>query len=170
MYQKLSKRTCKDLGSDKLDLSHMQLGIISEIPELLIALRKKDIVNLGEELGDICWYLSNYCTFRNISFSDVKITKRVHKPNVNFMVKKVLIYTDVVKKNIAYNKSIDIKVEKQYLEYMVSFVVNMCDFYGLDFENVLNKNIEKLSVRYPDIYTDFLAINRDLEKELNILK
>ena len=107
MYQELSKRTCKNLESDKLNLSHMLLGILSEIPELLTAIRKKDKTNLGEELGDICWYLSNYCTFRQLDFNKIKIKGKQNKPNLNFMMKKVLNYTDIIKKYIAYNKDID---------------------------------------------------------------
>lgn len=170
MYQELSKRTCKNLESDKLNLSHMLLGILSEIPELLTAIRKKDKTNLGEELGDICWYLSNYCTFRQLDFNKIKIKGKQNKPNLNFMMKKVLNYTDVVKKYVAYNKEIDKKEEIEFLGFMKYFVINMCDFYELSYLEILDKNIKKLKVRYPDIYTDFNALNRDLVNEVNVLK
>ena len=68
-YQELAKRTCASLGDEKLDLAHMVLGIISEQEELLQALVNGDEVNQREEMADICWYLANYCTFRNYDFS-----------------------------------------------------------------------------------------------------
>lgn len=44
------------------------------------------------------------------------------------------------------------------------------DAVGGDFEAVLNTNIEKLRARFPDKYTDDKAINRDLDKEREILE
>ena len=54
-YQEQAKRTCPTLGSDKLDLAHMVLGIYSEHEELMKATVQKDIVNQVEEIADKMW-------------------------------------------------------------------------------------------------------------------
>lgn len=70
-YQEQTKRTCPDLGSEAINLSHMVLGICSEYSEYLLAESNKDDVNLKEEIADKFWYISNYCNFRNHSLSEL---------------------------------------------------------------------------------------------------
>ena len=84
-------------------------------------------------------------------------------------MKKVLNYTDIIKKNIAYNKDIDEKEEMQFLEFMKYFVMNMCVYYDLSYKEILDKNIQKLTVRYPDEYSDYHALNRNLDNEIKVL-
>ena len=46
----------------------------------------------------------------------------------------------------------------------------MVDELGTDFENIWQKNIKKLELRYPDKYSDEKAKNRDLLSERKILE
>ncbi len=81
-YQKESKRTCPNLN-DQLrqglaDEMHMVLGISTEAGELLDAYKKhfaygKDLdkTNVGEEIADIMWYVSNLCRMLNIDMEEM---------------------------------------------------------------------------------------------------
>ena len=68
-------RTLPDLGSAELNLSHMALGLAGELGEIVNCTGtelkiKIDNTNLKEELGDIYWYLSNYCNLREVPIPD----------------------------------------------------------------------------------------------------
>ena len=81
-YQDESKRTCPELD-DKLrenlaNEMHMVLGISTEAGELLDAYKKHfaygknlDVINVGEEIADIMWYISNLCRMLNIDFEEM---------------------------------------------------------------------------------------------------
>jgi NTP pyrophosphatase (non-canonical NTP hydrolase) len=47
---------------------------------------------------------------------------------------------------------------------------NAAERLGLSMEDLLAKNISKLEARYPEKFTQEAAVNRDLEKERNILE
>ena len=81
-YQEESKRTCPNLNdnlreglSDEL---HMVMGISTEAGELLDAYKKHfaygkelDVVNVGEEIADIMWYISNLCRIKGINLEEM---------------------------------------------------------------------------------------------------
>ena len=81
-YQNQSKRTCPKL-KDNLreglsDELHMAIGISTESGELLDAYKKHfaygkdlDVVNVGEEIADIMWYISNLCRIKNIDIEEI---------------------------------------------------------------------------------------------------
>jgi len=174
-YQELSKRTCASLGDEKLDLSHMVLGIISEQEELLQALVSGDEVNQREEMADICWYLANYCTFRDYNFY-----KLIEHYQYGFELESweeegvctFDVYTsklaDYVKKYIAYGKPIDRELEERALGGIIySFQFEDCAF---DFSADLERNINKLMVRFPDKFSQEKALNRDLKTEREVLE
>jgi NTP pyrophosphatase (non-canonical NTP hydrolase) len=81
-YQNQSKRTCPKL-KDNLreglsDELHMVIGISTESGELLDAYKKHfaygkdlDVVNVGEEIADIMWYISNLCRIKNIDIEEI---------------------------------------------------------------------------------------------------
>ena len=175
-YQEQAKRTCASLGDEKLNLSHMVLGIISEQEEFLKAIVDDDMVNAREEQADICWYVANYCTFREYNLSEI-----VSNPyELSFDIEEHWMgevstfdmfcskLADYVKKFIAYGKEIDRKLEREALE---AIVVSMSyEDTGFDLEKDLQKNIDKLKQRYPDKFTTENALNRDLDAERKILE
>ena len=69
-YQSLALVTNADLGSEKLNLAHMVIGMCSELNELETALYNEDVVNISEECTDEFWYLANFCTLLNISLEE----------------------------------------------------------------------------------------------------
>jgi NTP pyrophosphatase (non-canonical NTP hydrolase) len=173
-YQEQAKRTCADLGNEKLNLSHMVLGIISEQEEFLNALNKEDIVNQKEELADMAFYVANYCTYRGYSFKDIMEDNDSLISLENSLEENVSLFdlftsrlADYVKKHIAYNKEINKYLEKRALTMILySLTIEDCNFCDDD----LVRNIEKLKVRFPKKFSEEKALNRDLITERKILE
>ena len=77
---------------------------------------------------------------------------------------------DALKKHIFYGKKLDyvnISEELGDILYYISICMNVL---GISFEEVMEKNIEKLKARYPEKFTEDKAINRDLDTERKILE
>lgn len=172
-YQLLSKRTNADFG-DKLNLAHMVLGINSELNELEDGIKLRDIINISEELVDIMWYVSNYCTFRDIQLQSLKSTMLLQTMDSNSAIK--LLYNavsklqDVVKKYVAYDKPINKEYELTLLKTIVYYVEQIAYSKYVDLEAALDRNIKKLQLRFPEKFDSDMAINRNHEEERKILE
>lgn len=79
-------------------------------------------------------------------------------------------FTDALKRHIFYGKELDKVNLKEELGDMLYYVAMACNVMEIDFESVMQTNIDKLSARYPDKFTEELAENRDLDKERAILE
>lgn len=77
---------------------------------------------------------------------------------------------DIFKKNLAYNKKIDWVNAKEEVGDMMWYIANFCRTNNFDLEEILQTNIDKLTARYPEKFTEHNANNRDLEKERNLLE
>ena len=160
-YCQAAKRTLVKLENDKLDLSHMILGLISEYNEYQDAVTYKDEVNKNEEVGDMYWYVANYCNMRNINPT---FDYNIGYENYAYCLSKL---SNIVKRYVAYNKEID-KLEEKYWINGILFNLNSM-YIDTTMETVLEKNINKLKVRFPDKFDTEKAINRDLNAEYNAL-
>jgi len=116
LTHKLIKNQLQTISENTIDvefarLVHAALGLSTEAAEFIEALidringKELDLVNLSEELGDVCWY--------------------------------VAIGSDTVK---------------------------------VPLSDIQNTNIDKLKARFPEKFTEDNALNRDLEKEREILE
>lgn len=169
-YQSQSKRTCSDLGGDKINLPHMVLGMNSEMNELEEAIANNDRVNISEELSDFQWYYANYCTFRGFLFAPeaelhdnapMESTQNCIKSLYHLMSK----LQDLVKKNMAYGKPISHRDENSILEPIQWKIKNIALNESIDIFKGLENNINKLKLRYPDKFSEERAINRDTDAE-----
>jgi len=110
-YQQESSRTCVKLG-DLSDNIHMTLGMVTEASELADVFKKRlaynkpiDWVNVREEIGDILWYLANFCRMHNIDIEEVMGTN---------IAKLKARYPDKFTEDNAINR--DLKKEREILE------------------------------------------------------
>lgn len=111
-YQQQAHRTLNYLETDQLNAIHMLLGLGSEVGELMDAYKKAiaygqelDLTNVIEELGDIKFYISNFCTLLNIN-EDV-----VGQKNIDKLIAR---YPDKFSNENAENR--DLKKEREILE------------------------------------------------------
>lgn len=178
-YQKLAFRTNPDLGEIygltkevglKVNLSHMALGISSEVDEIDAAytLSKNNLEdaqkNLTDEVGDIMWYVAGWCTFRGY---DLKLVA-IGGTQTTTMYQAAFKLDDLAKKFLAYGKEFDERADTHLLGDLVYSCQILCGQLDIDFSEVLRKNIEKLQIRYPDKFDQDAAINRDVEAEKKV--
>jgi NTP pyrophosphatase (non-canonical NTP hydrolase) len=78
-------------------------------------------------------------------------------------------FMDMLKKHIFYGKRFDIANAVEELGDMFWGIALILDELGVPVEEVLGVNINKLKLRYPNKFTEELAVNRDLEKEKEFL-
>ena len=168
-FKEKYKRTCASLGDEKLDLSHMIIGMVSEIVELDDSLKIRDTVNTEEEVADIYWYLMNYISFRNldINLEQTEISK--YRFDSWRLVIKLSIeiskLSDLTKKYIAYGRPIDELEEQELILEIDSYLQAILLRKGLDLGNILQNNIDKLKIRFPEKFNENEANNRNLTKE-----
>ena len=177
-YLDNAPRTNKDLGSKQLNVFHMVIGLHSEFNEMYDAVNKNnvDLVNISEEFGDSLWYLGNYCVIEGIhidkhfSFQENYFFNNEDFDFVEQLEVAVSKLTDVVKKENVYNKEVQSSTK---LELVIEIFKRLNDCYthfGMSPEESMEKNINKLKIRYPEKFTDFHATNRNLEAEYETLK
>ena len=113
-----------------------------------------DIVNLGEEIADVQWYLSNYATMRG------------DEVELSFFNEKF----EIVNEQVLYDLLFEIA--QNPLEYSLNTfnLIHIAKYYNLDYAKLLDNNIAKLKVRFPDKFTEEAALNRNLEEERKTLE
>lgn len=86
------------------------------------------------------------------------------------MITEVGELTDIFKKSIAYGKEIDwVNVEEELGDLMF-YIASFCRINNIDLEDVILTNVNKLEERYKEKFTEEEALNRNLEKEREILE
>lgn len=177
-YQGLAVRTCPDLPLEHGNERHMNLGVITEIGEVLDIFKKNlaygkpiDVVNLGEELADMSWYIVNKCRFNNLplddNFDEVKAevkemldTQMFSEQGLSKELRAEALMHPILQAycgptNSIFNAPI----------IQLAMLANIAEWFELDFFQLLTNNINKLKVRYPEKFTEEAALNRDLEAE-----
>ena len=190
IYCKNTKRTLPDLGLDKeqinrlipveighkLNLAHMALGLSTELGELVNCIGTElkvrvDRVNLGEEIGDLYWYIANYCNLQDIAPPDeLTINSLPNYKAMELLISSIADLNDLVKKFVAYNRPIEKSVELEAIYDIYSSLNLLEEVYKLNGAELRAANIEKLRVRYPHKFTEEAAINRDIDKERQTLE
>lgn len=153
-------------------LLHSSLGICTEIGELFnneinLPMSPDKNILIGAEIGDIFWYIAVACDILELDFNEI-ITRNLNKPIVNIMANLVIRSSDLIdlfKKTIYYKKVFDTPTAIIIIEDIIGLLRILINNRSLDLETILEKNINKLTTRYPNKFTSYHAINRDLEAE-----
>lgn len=177
-YQLLASRTCPDLPGEHENERHMNLGVITEIGEVLDIFKKNlaykkpiDVVNLGEELADMSWYIVNKCRFHQIPLDD---NFDIVKAEIAELLATKMFIEQGLSKNLkaealmhpllqAYCGPTDSIFSAPIVQ--LAILANIAEWYELDFFQLLTNNIDKLRIRYPEKFTEEAALNRDLDAE-----
>lgn len=163
-YVTLAMRTASHIKDGSVDnnILHAAIGIVGEVCGYRIA---TTFVNRHEELSDICWYIALFADALKftIVFSTIEPNKDASTETLEAHAHSLL---NNVKRAFAYNKTIPDSVYLDGLCHILADVKGLC---RINFDKLLNSNIEKLRVRYPDKYSDICAEDRDLEAEYDLL-
>lgn len=180
-YKVEAGRTMAQLGELVHDSMHMVIGMNTESSaELLPALKKNqvDITNIKEEIGDLMWYVANYASIHtfDLQLTELEIIKNL---NLKFHTPKDLLeeiiitigeLQDLDKKFFAYKKPYN-QVEQYNLFFTLkTYIETLCYKLQFDLGKILQTNIDKLRARYPEKFTENNAVNRNLDKERQILE
>jgi NTP pyrophosphatase (non-canonical NTP hydrolase) len=76
----------------------------------------------------------------------------------------------MLKAHYVYGKEFDMTNMIEELGDIAWFWAGACTILGIDANDVLEKNIDKLRARYPEKFTEYHALNRDLLHERKILE
>lgn len=77
---------------------------------------------------------------------------------------------DAFKRQLFYGKPLDVVNIKEEVGDLMWYVAILLRELDLDFQEILDLNIQKLRARFPDKFTEDHALNRDLETERAILE
>lgn len=197
-YLPLAKRTCKELPHEE-HITHMVLGIIGEVGELVDAVKRHyiygkplDITNVREEIGDLGWYIAGMLGVRaeTMGYAASQVERLMSIPAYaeGIAVAKlnpaktiaVLAHsftdtaTDILECNYASDfENTDDEGAAEWDGLLGLLLVRLhqsAAMFDIDLGEALYTNIQKLSQRYGDKYSDFSALNRDLEAERTILE
>lgn len=86
------------------------------------------------------------------------------------MLTEVGELADIFKKNQAYGKPIDWTNALEETADLMWYIANFCNVTGLNLETALDRNIEKLKIRFPDKFSNEGAIVRNLDAERKALE
>lgn len=184
-YRKEVTRTIVILPTLDKNLLHMAYGITTEIGELQDIYKKElaysksiDLVNLKEEIGDIFWYIFNTLNFLEITEREIydlkygipraiNFIKNEKLDNIKFLLPHLVLQNaDIFTHILKYNRYILIReVVSLYYD-----LCSLCEIYKFDYEEIMEININKLRIRFPEKFTQDLALNRNLEEERKSLE
>jgi NTP pyrophosphatase (non-canonical NTP hydrolase) len=168
-YEELASTTCKDLGSEAANIMHMKMGIITEAAEVIDILKKKhaygkeiDVPHLKEELGDLLWYAANYCKFVEIDFANIIDNigyESLYDRSSNFSLYELMELITINATALDTNSIYDI----------IDLTLYAIEIIDGNLDEVLTTNINKLAARYPEGFSSYYALNRNLDAERKII-
>jgi len=192
-YIELAKRTESTINPlkdsvNELGLNHRMLhailGVESEWMEFLNA---EDYVNGVEELGDILWFiaiLTDAINDDNFTNEVDEFYKKLYVGDIdaddfsNFDTDSGEVIS-AIKATLFYGKKLDLNIIKDYIKQNIQLVefklqndINLDlpkDVKDFELPTICRINIEKLQARYPEKFTVENTLNRNLEKERQIL-
>ena len=173
-YKDLAMRTLAQLPNHKEDVAHMALGIVSEWGESLMAALKEDKPNVIEEHGDSNWFVAGICHLYGLDFADIYNDAKAELADDRETEDKTILagfrIAGMAKDYLAYNREINKKKLRKQLVLYVSSLKMIANEEGFDYGESLQKNIEKLKIRFPHRFDEDRANNRNLSAEREVLK
>lgn len=86
------------------------------------------------------------------------------------LVTEAAEFADVMKKQLFYGKAPDLTNLDEEIGDILWYVAIYLNARGKTFEQIFDQNNAKLKTRFPDKFTEFNALNRDLDAERKVLE
>lgn len=158
-------------------LRHSVCGLASEVCELIEDwLFGYTSVELVDEAGDVCWFMARVCAVRGLNMSVLAADEDAAYNVRKYGAERSLIgalgrVEGVFQKELTGRPVSDAEIVVN-LRLMLCAIAYLCGAEGRCMskvvEKILEKNIEKLKVRYPDGFTVARALNRDRDAEAKV--
>lgn len=181
----INEKMLKRVDLHLLDVLHGTLGISGEISEIHEAYdnvfyddNKIDLVNLQEELGDICWYLANLATALGYEANwQYYPNKNDGEPDFrSFLIKSIKMsaisgkVVDFIKRKVYYGVDKSEDELKGYIDSMIKLVCGMAQDLTIHIDDAKEKNLNKLKERYGKKFSEKAAVERNIDKEREVLE
>lgn len=176
-YQLLAQRTLKEFEDIQTGIGMCAVGVADEYMEVCLEVQNLDISTkltvdqaskFLDEVGDVIWYMSGWCTLHGKAFISEEIKSLVpHDKNIMWYIQKIL---STHKKSAYHGKPYNTEEIYGYIQKLLGIFEYICSINGLNIQEVFELNIKKLCVRVPKNFTDEKFLDRDLEKESQVFK
>ena len=180
-YQKLALVTKSKETSKVDDFQHSGYGLVTEVGELVDAYKRQrfykkplDKVNLLEEVGDTLWYLAIGAYGHDFDLQAVEDKELGETEGLTseFVLGKLAHHAaNVYTLGMCYSTEV---IFEQYATYdlaqILTYLRYLCSIEGIDYDQAKPVNIAKLEKRYPEGFSEYHALNRDLESERKVLE
>lgn len=149
-------------------LLHAAMGLCTEVGELFEVESEQHLI---EEVGDVYWYLALAHDALGLDFEryEIEIDLDTWNPRGESPIESLSIYTtdllDMVKKQVFYGRPIDLQKAELTLFTLKAVLKAALIMEDIDPKAVLQANINKLTTRYPEKFTEEAANNRDVKAE-----
>ena len=188
-YIPLAIRTCKPLPFPD-HINHMGLGVVGEMGEIVDQLKKAyiygkplDQVNIVEEVGDVAWYVAGVLQFYPNLHSFIESDELKNSVNYEKLAeaKSEITRTILMNTMSAANLVVDMGIladedgepsdeGEEVAKTLCMFLFATAVLLDVDLAEALEVNIAKLAKRYGDKYSDYAAVNRDIDAERAVLE
>lgn len=152
-------------------LLHAAIGVATETAELVQADTDQNQV---EELGDAAWYLAAATDAIGAQSLTISSGGRENRVRAKELSRELHIlsgdFLDQMKKLVFYGKEPNEANLTMTVFNLWQTVANLSAAKGHDFGIVLEANIRKLRIRYPEKFTSEAAVNRNLDAEAESLR
>ena len=188
-YAPLAMRTCKELPTAD-HINHMCLGIVGEMGELVDAIKKAyvygkgiDQTNIVEEIGDVSWYTAGLVQYFP-ALADWLDSDEL-KQSINYekleVARENITRTILLNAMSAANLAADLMMfadddnlqdanAEQVAKALGTALFATAVLLEVDLSQAYEVNIAKLAKRYGDKYSDYAAVNRDIDAERAVLE
>jgi len=168
-FQEQSKRTmpfeghCQNTQELYNVLGNYALGVLGEWMEFQHELKDvkitemptmKKVQEVEKELGDISHYLVGLLTIMQEEFDEKKLT---HVSNEDDIYEDLANIGEIPKKYIYHGHKVD---EKKFVNSIYKVLSFLQTNFGMNMDRVLQANIDKLKLRYPNKFTTKDSIKR----------
>jgi NTP pyrophosphatase (non-canonical NTP hydrolase) len=165
-YSTLAARTAPANQARKDRVINAALGICGELAEMADASRQGNREWIAQEAGDVCWYLAlggltDFIPAR--PHEDLRIW--ADEAGVNSMLLRLLIlagnYADHVKKYTKQGHPWTDGPPHMVLSSIAADLYLLMFLHRLDWESILEHNIDKLRKRYPEGFSVERSVYRE---------
>lgn len=173
-YQKLALRTAppydiRTLSPDTDQVLHGAIGMAAEMHEVHQSLFSETLT-LGEglvpELGDVLWYAAICLHGAGYDLEDVEYLSTTNEVDEPFeeLREHTSIILDQAKRLVYYNTPLTHTFVVSMIKILVC-VHLLAKEVNVSIEEVMERNITKLKIRFPDKFDEAHAVHRNIHKE-----
>lgn len=161
-----------DISGRDMMILWCAIGLGGEAGEVLELARGYSIyrvvtAKMRKELGDCMWYCAGECTSANIDMQSImpsELSVRAHGQTMLEMAADLSIASgrvlEIVKKGILHRHGLDPEDLSDAIRFALGGIARLCWYFHTDIGDVMQENIDKLLIRYPNGYNSGDSVKR----------